>query len=124
MRIQRIKRLLVEGLILSFSLAATAVLAAGGDGLATVKENLAKHFPKLKIDSVAASQVKGFYQIISGDRVLFVNDEGYLFVGNLWSPDGKNLTAETNNQLMADKLKKLPLDKALKIGSGPRIIIE
>jgi thiol:disulfide interchange protein DsbC len=89
-----------------------------------VKENLAKSFPKLKIDSIGESPVKGFYQIISEDRVLFVNSEGYLFYGNIWSPDGKNLTADIRQKLMAEKVKNIPLDKAIKIGSGPRKVIE
>jgi thiol:disulfide interchange protein DsbC len=116
------KKLMIGGLIVA--MAAVGGLAKAEDNLQSIRQNLEKTFPQLKIDTIGESPVKGFYQITSGNQILFVNQDGYLFYGNIWSPDGKNVTVEITEKLMAEKLKKLPLDKALVIGSGPKKVIE
>ncbi len=119
---QLMKKLIIGGLCLAVM--AVGGLAGAADNLMTIKGNLEKTFPQLKIDSIGESPVKGFYQIFSGDLLLFVNQDGYLFYGNIWSPDGKNVTEAIRDKILAEKLKKIPLDKALVIGSGPHKVIE
>jgi thiol:disulfide interchange protein DsbC len=90
----------------------------------TEKENLMKSFPNLKIDSFRESPLKGLYEITAGEQVFYFSPEGYLFFGEIWSKDGKNLTAEIREKVVAERINGLPLDKALKIGNGPKKVIE
>ncbi len=116
------KKLKIGGLILI--VITTAGLSVAKENLDVEKDNLLKSFPNLRVDSVSESPVKGLFQVVAGNQVFYFSPEGYLMFGELWSKDGKNLTAEMRNKVLAEKVKNIPLDKALKIGSGPRQVIE
>ena len=116
------KKLKIGGLILI--VITTAGLSVAKENLNVEKDNLLKSFPNLRVDSVSESPVKGLFEVVAGNQVFYFSPEGYLMFGELWSKDGKNLTAEMRNKVLAEKVKNIPLDKALKIGSGPRQVIE
>ena len=103
---------------------AAAGFSMANDEVRTEKEKLMKSFPNLKVDGFRESPLKGLYEITAGEQVFYFNPEGYLFFGEIWTKDGKNLTAEMREKVAADRIKDLPLDKALKIGTGPRKVIE
>ena len=44
--------------------------------------------------------------------------------GEIWTKDGRNVTAEKRARIAAAKLKDVPLDKAVKIGNGRNKVIE
>ena len=119
---QKNKKLKIGGMILI--VITTAGLSVAKENLKAETETLKKSFPNLRVDSVTESPVKGFYQIVAGDQVFYFSPDGFLMFGELWSKDGKNLTAEVREKVLAQKVKTIPLDKALKIGSGPRQVIE
>jgi thiol:disulfide interchange protein DsbC len=54
----------------------------------------------------------------------FAAGSGHLLVGDLWSPQGENLTQGLRDRIASAKLAALPLDKAVKIGSGKNIVVE
>ncbi|MDD2736689.1 MAG: DsbC family protein [Desulfuromonadaceae bacterium] len=110
------------GLLLSIVTAAGFSMA--NDDLKTEKDNLMKSFPNLTLDGFRESPLKGLYEITAGEQVFYFSPEGYLFFGEIWTKDGKNLTAEMREKVAADRIKDLPLDKALKIGTGPKKVIE
>ena len=110
------------GLMLSIVTAAGFSMA--NDELKTEKDNLMKSFPNLTLDGFRESPLKGLYEITAGEQVFYFSPEGYLFFGEIWTKDGKNLTAEMREKVAADRIKDLPLDKALKIGTGPKKVIE
>lgn len=91
-----------------------------------------KAFPQVKVDSITASQIKGVYEIVSGQNILyFYPEKDLLLVGDIYSSAGQNITGEKKKELKAklqekakEKLKDLPLDKAVKVGSGPKKVIE
>jgi thiol:disulfide interchange protein DsbC len=116
------RNLTIGGVVLL--LVAAAGFSMANDKVSTEKENLMKKFPNLKVDGFRESQLKGLYEIIAGEQVFYFSPDGYLFFGEIWTSDGKNLTAEMKEKVTADKIKDLPLDKALKIGTGPKKIIE
>lgn len=103
---------------------AAAGFSMANDEVITEKEKLMKSFPNLKVDGFKESPLKGLYEITAGEQVFYFNPEGYLFFGEIWTKDGKNLTAEMRGKVAADRIKDLPLDKALKIGTGPRKVVE
>ena len=122
MRILKRKKLRIGGLILVVII--TAGFAAAKEDFKAETDNLKKNFPNLRVDSVKESPIKGLYEIVAGNQVFYFSPDGYLMFGELWSKDGKNLTAEMREKVLAEKVKSIPLDKALKIGSGPRQVIE
>ena len=88
------------------------------------KENLMKSFPNLRVDGFREAPLKGLYEITAGEQVFYFSPEGYLFFGEIWTKGGKNLTAEQREKIAAERIKNLPLDKALKIGAGSKKVIE
>jgi thiol:disulfide interchange protein DsbC len=69
--------------------------------------------------------VSGLYEVVSGNRILYYAPETeYLIFGQLVTKEGKNLTDERVREILGNGLKGLPLDKAIRIGSGTRQVIE
>lgn len=102
------------------SLIAAAPLAA-----ATPEESFRKSFPNIPIQSVTPTAIPGVYEVVSNGRVAYyAPGPDYLITGALITRDGKNLTEERGRELLVKKLKEIPLDRALKIGSGPHTVIE
>jgi thiol:disulfide interchange protein DsbC len=92
---------------------------------ATPDESFRKSFPKYTLDSITPTAVPGVYEIVvSGKMAYYAPGPEYLFVGAIITPDGKNLTQERTVEIQGRKFKDLPLEKALKIGSGPHTVIE
>lgn len=91
-----------------------------------------KAFPQLKVDTITASQIKGVYEIVSGQNIFyFYPEKDLLLVGDIYTSAGQNITGDKKKDLKAklqvkaqEKLKDLPLDKAVKVGSGPKKVIE
>ena len=122
MKLKNNRKLTVGGLMLLIVTASG--LSMANDDVRTEKENLMKSFPNLKVDGFRESPLKGLYEITAGEQVFYFSPEGYLFFGEIWTKDGKNLTAEMREKGAAERIKNLPLDKALKIGNGPKTVIE
>lgn len=91
-----------------------------------------KAFPQLKLDRIADTQIKGLYEVTSGSNVVyFFPEQELLLVGDIYTKEGKNLTGERKKELKAKnqaetlkKIKDLPLEKAVKVGSGAKTVIE
>ncbi len=88
--------------------------------------------PQVTIDSVTESQIKGLFEVVAGQNVFyFYPEKNLLLVGDMYTIAGKNLTGEKKRELKEkaqkqalEKLKDLPLDKAVKVGNGPKKVIE
>ncbi len=92
---------------------------------ATPEESFRKSFPKISLDSITATAVTGVYEVVSGGKIgYYAPGPEYLFYGAMITADGKNLTQERTNEIQGKKFKDLPLEKAVKIGSGPHTVIE
>jgi len=90
-----------------------------------IEETFKKAFPKVPFDSIKPTDMKGVYEVTKGAEVIyFIADPGYIFVGDIISKEGKSLTEQRKGELMADKAKNVPLDKAIKIGSGKNTVLE
>lgn len=116
---------------MAVAFAAVAVVLGGSAGAyatpEVVKPELAlkKAFPQLKFDSIAPTDIAGFYEVTAGENVFYyLQDKDYLFVGNIYNRQGKNLTAERRAEMSAKAVKSLPLDKAVRIGTGKTVVIE
>lgn len=94
-------------------------------GAATLEESFRKNFPDIRADSIRPAFIKGLYEIVSGAQVFYyVPGPEYIIYGAVITRDRRNLTQERVLKLLAGNLNTAPLEKALKIGSGPHTVIE
>ena len=94
-------------------------------GAATPEESFRKHFPSIRADSIRPASVKGLYEIVSGSEVFYyVPGPEYRIYGAIITKDRRNLTQERVLEILTRNLKNAPLEKAVKIGSGPHTVIE
>ena len=92
---------------------------------ATPEESFRKSFPNIPLESITPTAVTGVYEIVSTGKIgYYAPGPEYLFYGAMITADGKNLTQERTNEIQGKKFKDLPLEKAVKIGSGPHTVIE
>lgn len=92
---------------------------------ASPEESFRKSFPNLRADSIRPSGIEGLYEIVSGTRVLYyAPGPEYLLYGPMITREGKNLTEDRVQEMIGKGLKSLPLEKAIRIGSGARQVIE
>ncbi|MCE5264959.1 MAG: DsbC family protein [Deltaproteobacteria bacterium] len=101
------------------------LLAAAPARPASPEESFRKNFPNIRVDSFRPSAVTGLYEVVSRNQVLYYAPETeYLIFGQMVTKEGKNLTDERVKEIIARALKELPLDKAIRIGSGTHQVIE
>lgn len=118
----RLAKIVVSGILLLCSF--QSAWAAGGTG-ASAREVLGNAFPQLKIDSMKMSEIPGVYEVISGQNVFyFFPEKELILLGDLVTKEGRSLTQDRRQSLMAEKFKDLPLEKAVKIGTGKHQVIE
>jgi thiol:disulfide interchange protein DsbC len=113
---------LMAGLLLALCCSSVAVAAS-----AAVKPEVAfkQAFPQVKVDSFEPAEIPGLYQVVTGQGLLYYYPEkDYVIIGDIFTKEGKSLTAEKKGQLAAKMVKDLPLDKAVKIGDGKNVVIE
>jgi len=107
--------------LVCFALTLLPVLAVSE----TMEENFKKLFPNIPVESITPTEIKGIYEIVSQNQIgYFAPEPGYLILGEIIDRNGVNITVKRRNENIASKSKELPLDKALKIGSGKNIILE
>lgn len=108
------------------TLSVLMVIATGAPlQAATPEESFRKSFPDIPAESVTPTNILGVYEVVAGGRVAYyAPGPEYLVIGEIITKDRKNLTQERNAELQGKKFKDLPLEKALKIGSGPHTVIE
>lgn len=92
----------------------------------TVKSNLTKQHPKLKIENIQITDMKGVYSgSMDGQVVYVVEDAQHILVGSMYRlSDQKNLTKDLVLKQNSIDWKKLPLQDAVKSvrGNGKRQI--
>jgi len=83
------------------------------------KDIFTKTYPNYKISNFKPAPVTGLYELEGGGNVVYFDPKtGMLLFGDILDKTGHNLTQERRNELAAKKVAELPLDKAVKIGSG------
>ncbi|MEJ2553534.1 MAG: DsbC family protein [Gammaproteobacteria bacterium] len=103
------------------AVSASSDLSATNEALNKLRAN----FIGLPVADFGPAPIKGLYEFVSNDTMLYYSPEqDLLLVGEIYSKDGHSLTAARLAALQGNTTDKLPLDKALKIGNGPKRIIE
>jgi thiol:disulfide interchange protein DsbC len=86
---------------------------------------LKKAYPNISAEQVRESEIQGLYEVVSGGAVLYFAPRGnYMVFGEIWTPEGKSVTATRREELESRQLQSLQLDQAVRIGKGPNIVIE
>lgn len=92
----------------------------------TVKTNLTKQHPNLKIENIQATEMKGIYSGSMDGQVVYVGeDTQHILIGSMFRlSDQKNLTKDLMLKKNSIDWKKLPLQDAVKTvrGNGKRQI--
>lgn len=89
-----------------------------------IKDTLAESFPNFKAETITKTAIKDVYEVATGGNIIYFHPSGYLFFGEIFGKDGKNITAERREELTSKKFKDIPIEKAIKIGSGKNTVIE
>jgi thiol:disulfide interchange protein DsbC len=92
---------------------------------APVAEQFKKSFPKNNFESITPTAIKGIYEVYTGNQIFYYMPAGdVILYGSLISKDGVNITHDSFLKKMSQKIAKLPLDSALKIGTGTTAVVE
>ncbi|HOW57623.1 MAG TPA: DsbC family protein [Smithellaceae bacterium] len=92
---------------------------------ASPEEMFKKSFPKKNVESFSETPIKGIYEVYTGNELFYYAPEADLLIlGNIVTKDNKSLTRESYFKKMAVKMANLPLEKAVKKGSGKTVIVE
>jgi thiol:disulfide interchange protein DsbC len=112
--------------IVSMLFALVFVFVISGNLLAeTVEQTLKREFPRVEFDSIKPTDIKGLYEVTKGpDIIYFVPEPGYLILGDIYNMEVRNVTERRKGELFAENAKNLPLEKAVKVGSGKNTIVE
>jgi thiol:disulfide interchange protein DsbC len=98
---------------------------AGFRDLPSVTRQFKEVFPKNNFESINSTEVNGVYEVYTDNGLYYYLPEGdVIFYGDLVSKNGINITRESYSKKLAEKMAKLPLDSALKIGSGKTAVVE
>ncbi|HJV36798.1 DsbC family protein [Geomonas sp.] len=102
----------------------TAVSFAASD-VSKAEASLRSSFPQVKFDKVLPTEIPGLYEVDSGTNIFYYNpDKEIVIIGEMVGKDLKSKTAERRGALAANVVKDLPLDKAVKIGDGKKVVVE
>ena len=95
-----------------------------------VKQTIAakiKEIASINVEAVEKSPIEGIYEIVAnkGSIVFYYAPKSELIIfGEIYDKNKKSLTQEKRDQLQSNKLTDIPLDKAIKIGTGKNKVIE
>jgi len=95
-----------------------------------VKQTIAakiKEIASINVEAVEKSPIEGIYEIVAnkGSIVFYYAPKSELIIfGEIYDKNKKSLTQEKRDQLQAKKITDIPLDKAIKIGTGKNKVIE
>ena len=86
----------------------------------TVRNNLAKQYPNLRITQIQATEMAGLYSAKLDDQIVYLEENAqHIFLGSMIRlKDQKNLTKDLVIQQNSMDWKQLPLKDAIKIIKG------
>jgi thiol:disulfide interchange protein DsbC len=114
----------IVGSILCILIAIVSITACAEKKVLSPEESLRIDFPKTEAKSVVPGPIEGLYEVRSGPNIMYYSPKSSsLFVGEIFTKTGENLTAKSRELLIKEFIKELPLDKAIKIGNGKNTVI-
>ena len=123
------KILVIALAIIIFTVAGTAVKIQAKEQ-ENVKQAIAakiKEVTLINVEAVEKTPLEGIYEIVAnkGSIIFYYAPKSELIIfGEIYDKNKKSLTQEKRDQLQAKKITDIPLDKAIKIGTGKNKVIE
>ena len=100
------------------------LFAASSFALESIKQELAKKYPEVKVERITKTAYGNLYEIFSGGEIFYTDDKAtFLLLGNLIDTSTKTNISEARLQkLSAINFNDLPFDQAIKLvrGNGSR----
>jgi thiol:disulfide interchange protein DsbC len=82
-------------------------------------------YPSFSFETVGPTPIDDLCEVVSEkNTIYFAPKTGHLIFGEIWSKDGRNITAEEQEKRITLSLDALPLSRAVKIGNGINTVIE
>lgn len=120
-----LKRRLAAFLSAALLLLSLAAVASAAPEAVKPEAALRAAYPQVKFDSISQSEIPGLYEVVAGQNIFYYYPEKDLIIaGEIFGKDLKSRTAERRGQLAAKVVKTLPLEKAVKVGDGKKVVIE
>jgi thiol:disulfide interchange protein DsbC len=115
------KRLLI-GVMTAFMLLTWSGLFAAP---LSPEESFKKNYPGRTFDSMSPTIIEGVYEVVTGNDIFYYAPGAEAVIsGQIITKDGKSITLERKKAILGEKVKGLKLDQAVKIGKGPKTVIE
>jgi thiol:disulfide interchange protein DsbC len=100
--------------------------------VAAAAECFKRDFPDVTLTKIEESGIEGLYEVTTGISIAYYAPaNSRIIFGQLFDKTGKNITAEKRQILIsrqeeetAKLIDALPLDKAIRIGSGKNVVVE
>ncbi len=109
---------------LLFVLGAIASAAEPQQTIEAAQAKLKATFTNLTVIDFKAAPVAGLYEVNMGGRIVYYHPQAEVLIfGEIFSKDGRSLTAESLAQTAAEIYAQLPLEKALVVGAEDGIPI-
>jgi len=86
-----------------------------------------KEIASINVEAIEKTPIEGIYEIVAnkGSIVFYYAPKSELIIfGDIYDKNKKSLTQVKRDQLQDKKLAEIPLDKAIKIGTGKNKVIE
>lgn len=114
---------MIPAAVAVFFLGSSLAFAAGDYN--SVRESLLKAFPGAPVDGIKKTPIEGLYEIRSGDNIFYYNPKSEtVFVGEIYTKDRRDLTAEAKNEIVEKKYESIDFSKAIKSGNGKNVVVE
>jgi len=111
-------------LFMLLSLVLPGAVNASADVAEECRQVISDKFPRIQAENITVSPEPHFCEIHTGNNILYMNPKQRFFLfGDLVDFDGRNLTAEARQRIVAEKVAALPLDNALRLGKGETQVI-
>lgn len=89
-----------------------------------VTEAIKKINPSVPIDAVSETDMSGIYEVVSDGNIFYFHlKTNSIIIGEIVR-NNKSLTSERRENFLALLVASVPLDKAIKIGSGKNVVVE
>lgn len=123
----RIRQAFVQATIV-FACGSIAPAAFAAPKEESPEATIRKLFPRLPVSGVKKTDIDGLYEVMADGNVVYIHPKtGHILVGDLYTKEGKNLSAEARTRVAADRFKLLTeadKAKAVKVGNGKHVVIE
>lgn len=111
----------ISAVWLFVAIATTAVADVAGDAQAKLQAS----FGNLRVTDFRESPIEGIYQLTTGTRVIYYHPaQEFLIFGEIYNKDGRSLTRDYLDAHSRERIAELPLEQAIRIGTGRHRVIE